>query len=63
MGSVIKSRKLTSFFDMTGLVTGNGETVFCLFPQRKVTVCLCKESHIFERISKYGSMESQMFLF
>lgn len=63
MGSVIKSHKLTSFFDLTEIITGNGETVFCLFPQGKVTVCLFKESHIFERISKYGSIESQMFLF
>lgn len=37
MGSVIKSHKLTSFFDLTGIITGNGETVFCLFPQGKVT--------------------------
>lgn len=34
--SIIKSLLLTSFFlffDMTGIVTDNGETIFCLFPQ------------------------------
>lgn len=33
--SIIKSLLLTSppFFDMTGIVTDNGETIFCFFPQ------------------------------